>query len=237
MKQKKCGSCGEFKPEAAFNRQSRTQDGLATVCRSCAQERARERHALDPSKQQRANARWKANNPEYATESARKAALKYRHTNIERVREQQRIYDARRRIKDKAGRDATTHRAREKRRKNPLYRFYERGCAAISKAIKTPTYKGRRKTWDAFDYSPNKLRAHLKARFTPGMNWQNYGHGQGMWELDHIKPIAAFDPNTNEPQTTIKEVFALKNMRPIWTVDNMRKSSHWGEYWTLKSHV
>ena len=63
-----------------------------------------------------------------------------------------------------------------------------------------------------------ELRAHLEAKFTRGMSWDNYGE----WHIDHIKPCAAFDLSSEREQ---RVCFHFTNLQPLWAQDNMRKGA------------
>lgn len=58
--------------------------------------------------------------------------------------------------------------------------------------------------------------AHLEAKFTIGMNWDNYGK----WHIDHIKPLSRFDL-TNPKE--LAEACHYSNMQPLWAFDNISK--------------
>jgi len=63
----------------------------------------------------------------------------------------------------------------------------------------------------------DELKEHLSSKFTENMNFDNYG----LWELDHIKPIASFNlENIDE----LKSCFNYKNIQPLWKEDNKKKS-------------
>lgn len=64
------------------------------------------------------------------------------------------------------------------------------------------------------------LRAHIESQFKRGMSWQNAGTGEGKWHIDHRIPCAAFDL-TREDQQRI--CFHWTNLRPMWSLDNIRK--------------
>lgn len=66
------------------------------------------------------------------------------------------------------------------------------------------------------------LKQHLEQQFQSGMLWDNYGSGDGCWEIDHIKPVPLFDLTRIEQQ---KEYFNWHNMRPMWSLLNRQKSS------------
>lgn len=66
--------------------------------------------------------------------------------------------------------------------------------------------------------------AHLESLWTEGMSWSNYGCGVGRWNVDHIKPCAAFDL-TNPVEQQI--CFHYSNIRPCWHTENQSKGSLW----------
>jgi hypothetical protein len=63
-------------------------------------------------------------------------------------------------------------------------------------------------TIDMLGYSALELKHHIEKQFTPGMTWDNHGD----WHIDHIKGVINFDPDTD-----VKIVCALDNLRPLWT--------------------
>ncbi len=62
--------------------------------------------------------------------------------------------------------------------------------------------------------SISALRNHLSAQFTGAMTWANYGK---VWQVDHIKPRAAFD-HTDPRQRAI--CWHYTNLRPLLCEDN-----------------
>lgn len=101
------------------------------------------------------------------------------------------------------------------RKTNPAY--------ALKKAMRCRIYialKGIRKCGKLYDLigcSLLDLRLHLEAQFEQGMTWENYG---AAWHVDHVFPLAWFDLSHPEQQ---KKAFGLKNMQPMWAVENSRK--------------
>ncbi len=72
---------------------------------------------------------------------------------------------------------------------------------------------------DIVGYTLEDLMAHLESRFEPGMTWENYG----TWHIDHIVPRAAFDyVALDDPG--FRECWALSNLQPLWSEDNIKKS-------------
>lgn len=69
-------------------------------------------------------------------------------------------------------------------------------------------------------YSPEELKKHLEHQFENGMSWENYGK----WHLDHIIPVAAFNIKSSG-DLDFKRCWELKNLRPLWAIDNMKKQA------------
>ena len=69
-------------------------------------------------------------------------------------------------------------------------------------------------------YTVDDLKRHIEKLFLPGMTWENIGG----WHIDHILPVSRF--NYNSPlDPDFKRCWGLKNLRPMWAKDNIRKSN------------
>lgn len=71
-------------------------------------------------------------------------------------------------------------------------------------------------TYSAIGYSAHDLIEEMKAKFTDGMSWSNYGK----WHIYHIKPVSAFIKEGVTDQAVIN---ALSNLQPLWAEDNFKK--------------
>jgi hypothetical protein len=72
--------------------------------------------------------------------------------------------------------------------------------------------------------SGKELKAHLESKFQPGMTWGNYGHGNGKWVIDHIKPLALFNHLDKED---LKKASHYTNLQPLWYDQNEAKSDNY----------
>lgn len=63
---------------------------------------------------------------------------------------------------------------------------------------------------------------HLEKQFKDGMTWDNYGE----WEIDHIKPCAAFDLRKKKEQ---RECFHYTNLQPLWGDENRAKADKYDD--------
>lgn len=106
-----------------------------------------------------------------------------------------------------------------KRRANVMYRLGDRIGGYIWLTLKKGVKNGRR--WESLvGFTIGKLKEHLEAKFTSGMNWENYGK----WHVDHKRPIASFSFNTPEDED-FKRCWALENLQPLWARDNCSKGA------------
>lgn len=76
--------------------------------------------------------------------------------------------------------------------------------------------------WEAIlGYTAEQLLKHLKRKFLPKMCWDNYGE---KWHIDHIIPASNFKFDSIHDEQ-VRECWSLKNLRPFWIKDNIRKSN------------
>lgn len=80
-------------------------------------------------------------------------------------------------------------------------------------------HKGKRKDMvKIIGCSREFLRKHLEKQFKPGMTWENHGK----WHIDHIIPLAKFDPNNIED---VKISNNYTNLQPLWAKENIKKKN------------
>ncbi len=76
-------------------------------------------------------------------------------------------------------------------------------------------------TWQSLvPYDLADLMHHLERQFLPGMTWGN----RSEWHVDHLTPLASFS-FTSPDDADFKAAWALTNLRPLWALDNIRKSA------------
>ena len=63
-----------------------------------------------------------------------------------------------------------------------------------------------------------KFKRYLESLFKSGMSWGNYG---SLWQIDHIISLSSFDL-TDRGQ--LLSACNYKNLQPMFSVDNLRKS-------------
>lgn len=68
----------------------------------------------------------------------------------------------------------------------------------------------------------DELKEHLEGLFKPGMTWENFGHGEGRWSIDHVFPMKRADLSD---RAHVLAVCNWRNLRPEWFSENVRKSA------------
>lgn len=64
----------------------------------------------------------------------------------------------------------------------------------------------------------SECRQHIESKFTPEMNWNNYGY---IWEIDHIVGCRTFDLFNIEQQ---KQCFYYINLQPLFKTTKIAES-------------
>lgn len=108
--------------------------------------------------------------------------------------------------------------ARRRRVEDAKHRLCHRMSSAVSRGLSSGK-QGR--SWrELVAFTPDELRVHIERQFLRGMSWKNMGE----WHIDHIVPLASFAFSAPE-DPDFRAAWALTNLRPLWSADNMRKGA------------
>ena len=244
---KACKSCGIEKPLHTdyFSPQKLGKYGFTSKCRDCRKAQcavARER----PDQKARQQA-WRDANKEYA----RRYNKKYREDGHKSTEATRRWYwsnldVARKRSREKAARNRAqypeTYRAIARRyaeknadrvrarsaansmrkyREVPWFNLRIKVASRMRRMLIGCGGKSRRRTEELLGYSAEQLVTHLQRQFTKGMTWGALLRGE--IEVDHIIPVAKFRVVSHD-DPEFRACWALSNLRPMWTLDNRKKS-------------
>lgn len=94
-------------------------------------------------------------------------------------------------------------------------------ASRISQALKTYQTLKKDRTIEYLGCTMDEYTQYLEQMFTSDMSWDNYGE---YWEIDHIKPIDAFDLND---EAQLYEAFKYTNTQPLKKEDNREKSNRY----------
>lgn len=96
--------------------------------------------------------------------------------------------------------------------------------SVMSTSIRRSLKNGKEdKSWkDLVPYTLEQLKKHLEKQFTDGMSWNNYGING--WVIDHKIPQSIYN-FTKFEHRDFKRCWALKNLQPMWNIDNLKKGA------------
>lgn len=138
---------------------------------------------------------------------------RYVQSHLEQVKESRARYK-------KENRQKCTDYQRNKRQSDPVYKFRSSFIHLMCLYRKKTGYTGTKGTWEMVGCDFDTFLVHIQSQFEDGMTLENYGHGEGKWNIDHITPISV--AKTNED---IERLNHYSNLRPMWSLDNYRKSN------------
>lgn len=242
---KKCSKCHEVKTIDSFFSRKGASDGKMSSCKKCktaatyawrdanrdhlnayqreynSKPKAAQRRLawrLDPKnkERQRELEKKRSSTDEYRARKKLSEALPsvkaYRSEYRKRseVKARAKAYRSREHVKAERAK-----RVAERRKNDPFDRISTRMSNAIGQAIR----KNHRSWTSLVGYTAAELMAHLEKQFTKGMSWSNYGE----WHIDHIVPKSSFKYESHE-DAEFKACWSLGNLRPLWGVDNLKKS-------------
>jgi len=195
INRKKCPKCGEARKFDKFPKNKARPDGIQPYCNLCYKE---------------VQFLYRMKN----VESIRKQRRDYRQANKEKILQINR--DWRKKNPDKV--KAMLFRGNAKRLSTHKGRLSSRISWAIWNSLKSGKCG---KGWKLLvDFTLLQLMKHLEKQFLPGMTWNNYGK----WHIDHKVPLSVFNfKNPND--LDFKRAWALKNLQPLWSTDNIRKGA------------
>jgi hypothetical protein len=101
----------------------------------------------------------------------------------------------------------------KKRKEDPSWKLMKNIRHRIYKSVRDKTEKSK----DLLGISIEAYRSYLDFKMEEWMNWDNYGTD---WEIDHIKPVAAFNLEIKEERMAC---FNWENTQPLKKSENLKK--------------
>lgn len=113
----------------------------------------------------------------------------------------------------------------ERRRRDVGFRMRRNLNQAINGSLRRQGHHAWKKcsTVDLLGCSIASFKMYIESKFESGMSWDNYGNRDGCWSIDHIIPSSLFDLTNPDHQ---RVCFHFSNMRPMWHIENVKKSNH-----------
>ena len=105
---------------------------------------------------------------------------------------------------------------RKKVKEDIRYRLTRNLRNRLYHALRTKNWKKNTNFTKYIGCTREELIVHLELKFTPDMNWSNYGD----WHIDHIIPL---DSAGTEEQ--LYQLCHYTNLQPMWALENIVKSN------------
>lgn len=99
---------------------------------------------------------------------------------------------------------------RQKYKTDPKYRFRKCVWTLINKYMHKAGYTGGKKVWEVVGCDFETFLNHIQGQFENGMSLENYGIGEGKWNIDHIEPISKVVTNED-----FERINHYTNLRPF----------------------
>ena len=207
-----CTKCGEVKELTEFHKRAASKDGLRPRCKACEKAHRPKLNFMIPEglTEKRCGQCCEVKPiAGFSRDKTSTTGLQFRcracrsehyQANRERVLAQ------------------TSEYVKNRRASDPTIRLIERTRRGLSAILKgeslNPEYL------ELLGCTGEEWRTHLESTFKPGMTWENYGRGEGKWEIDHITPVASFDQEDHLQRLIC---WNYRNTQALWGHENMAK--------------
>ena len=218
-KGKKCNKCNVEKGLEEFSFR-KDNNKYRSDCKECQGKQSRIRskkwYQENKEKNYKRSREWIKNHPE----ERRKYDKKWYDNNIDKVLAKNA------RFREEHPEKYLEYRKRtyENMRKDPRRKLRKILSSKISTVISNrgDSKNGKSTFNEILPYTVNELIEHLESLFEPGMTWNNYGHGEGKWSIDHDIPDSWFEYEDMNDKGFQKS-WALENLQPMWANENCKK--------------
>lgn len=205
----------EFLSKTYLSKKFGQRTVTTSKCKKCTTARQIERRKANPKLAEKVNQRAKEqykNNKQLHKQRSREWA----QANPERRRAYARKSACRPEYKIRK-----RHYASKRHKEHLPTRIKHNLSRRVRGAVKANSGRKCNKTSNLIGCTVEFLINYLESKFLSGMSWENYGKGQGKWEIDHITPCSAFDLTKPEEQY---KCFHWSNLQPLWGIDNWIKN-------------
>lgn len=224
---KVCSKCGvEYEnPQANFHKKKAAKDGLKSACKACRKEEAAVRYkkpeVAKRAAQRRTDPEFKKRQHDYdITRGKDPERIKKQKSYNQKCATQPGYLEKRRAaVTSEKYKKVRRIKTAFKRKHDVQYRLSRNLRGRLRMALLL-TFKNGHAVRDLGCAIP-ELKTYLESLFSTGMTWENWGKGQGKWNIDHIMPLSVFD--LTDRQHVLLACHYL-NLQPLWETDNILKS-------------
>jgi hypothetical protein len=196
MEKKICSKCDILKILPEFYKDSKSKDGISSVCREC---------------KKIINRNYRESN----VDRYKKQQKKYRESNFEKEKLRVKNWS----LKNKKRRsEYSTQYEKIRKETDPKFKILRNSRTRLYNFLFKNHLTKPNKTIQLLGCEMDVLKNHLESLFTENMSWNNYG--KTGWHIDHIIPLSS----ANSEEEIIK-LCHYTNLQPLWSEDNLKKSN------------
>ncbi len=196
MEKKICSKCNILKILPEFYKDSKSKDGISSVCREC---------------KKIINRNYRESN----VDKYKKQQKKYRESNFEKEKLRVKNWC----LKNKKRRsEYSTQYEKIRKETDPKFKILRNSRTRLYNFLFKNHLTKPKKTIQLLGCEMDVLKNHLESLFTENMSWNNYG--KTGWHIDHIIPLSS----ANSEEEIIK-LCHYTNLQPLWSEDNLKKSN------------
>jgi hypothetical protein len=220
---KLCPTCNQSKELTEFNKNKTRKDGYQRECRKCCHTHHNKHYHTKKSPRLNENIKeghkiCSCCNQELLLDKFNKQKGGRFNVSAEC---KTCLFNRNKEWKNNGGKQWENNWAKKQRQTNPQWKLKQVLRGRYLDALKRHTKGGKvNKHHSAIDLIGCDIefyKQYLEQQFKHDMTWENHGT---LWEIDHIKPCAAFDLTKEEEQ---KICFNYINTQPLYLSDNRRK--------------
>jgi hypothetical protein len=109
---------------------------------------------------------------------------------------------------------------KRKLKEDPFFRLKHNLRNRVRGAFKAKRWYKNNSVIDFIGCDLAALKAHIESLFTEGMSWDNYGHGEKCWTLDHKYPLSLA-----KSEEEMYKLCHFTNLQPMWYIPNIKKGN------------
>ena len=224
---KTCTRCKIEKPVGEFGRLSNSPDGLRSQCKICHRLTNKESKVRNLDKVRERDKKYQKKERIKLNAQSRRRKKILREMNPEAVFIKNKEAKKRYREKDPIRYRALENKRQKRKRKNDIA-FKLRGVIRTRIGHALNGNEKKASATKSVGIPMKELKVYLESMFYVhpitgiSMSWDNYGRGNGKWQIDHIRALCLFDL-ADISQFLIACHYT--NLQPLWYEDHVNKTS------------
>lgn len=215
-----CYKCNLVKDLIDFIKNKKSKNGFSKICKECKSKEYKYYFYRNYESNRKNQTIYQQENKEKINEKARARYKKIIENEETKTEYKNKVKKQKKKYKDKISKRRIEQK-RERTKTDIQFRISSNLRSSFRGAIKRG-YKNS-SVLKLLGCSVLDFKKYIESLWLPGMSWENWGKGEGKWNLDHIIPCVAFDLRYKSQQ---EKCYYYTNLRPLWEIDNICKNDY-----------